>query len=872
MTANRTRLLRPCALHQTRRIFLVALLVALCTSPVVLAQQNITYGRVVTTSEAPFVTAMSNQDFGGIERYDINNNVVSQFGSIYNGSDARCANISPDGNRVAFIRRDSKICIINMDGTGSVNVFADIDQNDGWLDWPVPDWIYVSPGFARLGLHRVNVHTGVWEDLGDLRVEKTWTISIAKDLTRACISDNNSGWKSHIVTLVDNKVSTVQEVGACGGSISPDGKLFTLNIGDHATCQVREFDKYGSVYRSWTTSSCPDAGPNWNRHRWSANSNDWVVFTQGAPYQMESYHNVVLYYVPDGGSTCVQVTDNSAGHYNEGDDLWIQTSTVPVIGFSPSNLSFEVEIGSAAPQPKTTLVSNFGADVLPSLSASSSQGWCAVSISGSENSYTVTNEIIPDGLPGGIHTATVTVDGNGVEPAAYTVQLTVVSPPVLTEIAVDNTFVSPGGSTQCEAFGYDQYGVLMTPQPSFSWSVVSGGGTISATGMYTAPDSETSAVVQAAAAGTSGQGTVAVSTLPPIHLKIDCGNSPFSGWESDKTYLTTGNDWLPDFAFSESPDLSGVVFAAPAEVYRTAPLSRDHSGYHADVPNAPYRVRMHFMLGSSHTGLFKMDWFIEGEQVLDDFDVKSQGGYDRAVVQEFDVTVSDGNGLDIEGRNDGGVSVFLPGVEIIAGHAGAPPITVTSPNGGETFGIGETMTIAWSGNPEDVGAVVVDLSVDNGDSWTIISGTTSIPGFTEGMTTGSFAFSIPESIRDINLVSTSCLVRVCDYMTPQFSDHSDGVFAIVASGSATHPSAAMHALGRIRVSSGRDGLRVDAPLPEYAVAIFDLRGTLIVRMAGHPSGTLTIAPEQLPRVACVVQVRCGSKIVRKVVTPSWVLE
>jgi hypothetical protein len=63
--------------------------------------------------------------------------------------------------------------------------------------------------------------------------------------------------------------------------------------------------------------------------------------------------------------------------------------------------------------------------------------------------------------------------------------------PVLTFIAVSpmTSSVMATGTVQFTAIGHDQNGAQLSPQPTFTWTV-SGGGTISATGLFTAGTSE----------------------------------------------------------------------------------------------------------------------------------------------------------------------------------------------------------------------------------------------------------------------------------------------------------------------------------------------------------------------------------------------
>jgi len=70
---------------------------------------------------------------------------------------------------------------------------------------------------------------------------------------------------------------------------------------------------------------------------------------------------------------------------------------------------------------------------------------------------------------------------------------------------------------QCTATAYDQFGFAMTMQPTFTWSVVSGGGSISSAGLYAAPSSAATPVVKAAFGSISG--LLTLSVLDTAQLK-----------------------------------------------------------------------------------------------------------------------------------------------------------------------------------------------------------------------------------------------------------------------------------------------------------------------------------------------------------------
>jgi len=92
-----------------------------------------------------------------------------------------------------------------------------------------------------------------------------------------------------------------------------------------------------------------------------------------------------------------------------------------------------------------------------------------------------------------------------------------------------------------------------------------------------------------------------------------------------------------------------------------------------------------------------------------------------------------------------------------------PTITVTSPNGGETWGQGTVQSITW--NPTGVlPNVKIDYSTNGGSQWNSI--TASTPN------SGSYAWTLPV------LVSTNCLVRVGASGGGSPVDQSDAVFTI----------------------------------------------------------------------------------------------
>jgi hypothetical protein len=136
---------------------------------------------------------------------------------------------------------------------------------------------------------------------------------------------------------------------------------------------------------------------------------------------------------------------------------------------------------------------------------------------------------------------------------------------------------------QFTAIAYDQIGQLMAPQPSFTWSVVSGGGSINSSGLYTAPGSAGSAAIQAisgtinasaiVAIGTPSAPTVATSAaaLPSL---VTGSSTNLSVLGADATFGEAGLTYT--WALSSGPasvtfSLNGTNAARHTEVAFTKP-------------------------------------------------------------------------------------------------------------------------------------------------------------------------------------------------------------------------------------------------------------------------------------------------------------
>lgn len=116
----------------------------------------------------------------------------------------------------------------------------------------------------------------------------------------------------------------------------------------------------------------------------------------------------------------------------------------------------------------------------------------------------------------------------------------------LTSIAITpaSASLSPAQTVQLSVLGYDQFGSYMTPQGGFTWTVSSGGGSITQAGIYTAPATGTLATVKVSSGSLSSTAKIGVISSPWV--STDIGGPALAGTAYDIngvfTLLGAGND------------------------------------------------------------------------------------------------------------------------------------------------------------------------------------------------------------------------------------------------------------------------------------------------------------------------------------------
>ncbi len=114
----------------------------------------------------------------------------------------------------------------------------------------------------------------------------------------------------------------------------------------------------------------------------------------------------------------------------------------------------------------------------------------------------------------GSYTFTVTIsDGTN----NTTSQVSVTVNQTLTSITVSpsSQSLNENATQQFTASAFDQFGVLMASQPSFTWSKTAGIGSIDSSGLYTAPGASGSATIEAASGAVTGTASITINNATP---------------------------------------------------------------------------------------------------------------------------------------------------------------------------------------------------------------------------------------------------------------------------------------------------------------------------------------------------------------------
>lgn len=340
----------------------------------------------------------------GSDTIDLDNNV-------------QAAVFSPDGRRIIYAHWNGanwELVRINRDGSGKTTLTSGLGQYIS-LSWRDPNRLIFTQNRAQQ----------LWEinpDTGEVAVFYTtaagndfWGVSVSTDLTRMTFysrSVTRGIWQADIPNHIEVHVDP-----GCGNAMSPDGSKTTNNLDTHQDMYIRNWDR--SVYKSLSISS---TGEYWNDHRWSRNSNEWIIYSRGPEFYLQGYSNVYLRNIETDEE--IRVTNGSHDTHR---DFWVGTlQQDPVITLSPQSLSFEAQEQGDNPQPQDVSIGNSADGTLDSITTNHDASWLTMTKNGTGNSQVLTNHIDITGLAPDTYNTTVTVSApNAPQSASYSVALTV---------------------------------------------------------------------------------------------------------------------------------------------------------------------------------------------------------------------------------------------------------------------------------------------------------------------------------------------------------------------------------------------------------------------------------------------------------------
>jgi uncharacterized repeat protein (TIGR02543 family) len=255
----------------------------------------------------------------------------------------------------------------------------------------------------------------------------------------------------------------------------------------------------------------------------------------------------------------------------------------------------------------------------------------------------------------------VTVKDQGNLTVASAIAVTVNQTPTSIVVSPASATVNTSATQQFTAVERDQFATNLTTQPAFTWSV-SGGGTINASGLFTAGTTAGGPYTVTAKSGSiSGTGTVTVTLVSTPVYRLNSGGAASSPFIADQ-YYTGGAAASTTSAITTT----GVTNPAPQAVYQTERYGTFSYTLPGLVAAAQYTVRLHFVeIYFTASGQRTFNVVINGTTVLTNYDIyAATGARYKAIVREFTAT-ADAQGRIVINFNTVVNNAKSSGIEII---------------------------------------------------------------------------------------------------------------------------------------------------------------------------------------------------------------
>jgi hypothetical protein len=204
----------------------------------------------------------------------------------------------------------------------------------------------------------------------------------------------------------------------------------------------------------------------------------------------------------------------SAGNFN----YTFPSYSMTVVDLAPDQAPTVAVAAAASPNPvtgKTTALSVLGAD--DDGESSLTYTWATTGIppapvSFSINGTNAAKNTTATFAKAGAYSFLVTITDSSGLSVTSNVNVTVDQTMTTIKVSPSTVTIKVNGTQQFAALAKDQFGKPMASQPTFTWQVVQGGGTITSIGLYTAPSTTGTARVRASSGNVRGSAKITIVT------------------------------------------------------------------------------------------------------------------------------------------------------------------------------------------------------------------------------------------------------------------------------------------------------------------------------------------------------------------------